>query len=76
MEEIKLRTLKDFQDFSKRQTGNRMLEILKQEAIKWVTYIRKKADEPEMMLNRDRYMSVQGWILKFFNITEEELKDG
>lgn len=31
---------------------------LKQEAIKWVKDIRKRADIPENMLNRDRFMSV------------------
>ena len=36
-----LKTLKDFEDFSKHQTGNRMLSVLKQEAIKLVKYYQK-----------------------------------
>jgi len=47
---------------------------LKAEVIKWVKDIRKRADNPENMLNRDRLLTVQGWIIKFFNITEEDLK--
>ena len=86
---MKLKTLKDFYkeiwEKLKEATSPLEKEFLrgkleqidndKQLAIKWVKDIRKRADEPENTgYNSSIMLSVQGWIMKFFNITEEDLK--
>lgn len=69
-----LKTLKDLEISIPLASRGNTFKKIREEAIKWVKDIRKRADEPENSLNKMTMLSVQGWILKFFNITEEDLK--
>ena len=69
--EIKLKTLKDFYflgidgDEKNTEISGQYVEInvLKQEAIKWVKHIKPKGD-----------IALWSWIIRFFNLTSEDLK--
>ncbi len=83
---IELKTLKDIkEDIDSEQWefdsawspgAYRALELLKQEAIKWIKELKETDEfsEDEQGIFDNNY-NVQEWIKHFFNITEEDLKD-
>jgi len=62
--ENKLKTLKDLNLISRNRNNERVFtRELKAEAVKWVEELKGKSN-----------FNVRVWIIKFFNITEEDLK--
>ena len=62
---MKLKTLKDFGEYNDFKQTDIYTE-LREEAIKWVK--KYKWETPEDKAN------IGGWIIHFFNLTEEDLK--
>ena len=86
---MKLETLKDLWIYAKNCRGNTKvipLSLAKEKAIKWIKSEEKlkeknleKLKEGKMTKNAVKYINTQydgsiRWVMKFFNITEEDLK--
>ncbi len=67
---MKLKTLKDL-DTECNEESVKLVSMneLKAEAVKWVKYYQKKK-----FIDDESAQWLRMWIIKFFNITEEELK--
>jgi len=65
--QIELKTLKDLDN--SHINGNITAKRIRQEAIKWVKYYQKYDEETE-----EAAQWLRMWIIKFFNLTEEDLK--
>lgn len=71
---MKLKTLKDLEDFSKHQTGNHMLYKVKQLAIEWVKNCEYRG-KSIIACEKDGYRcDACQRTMEMNNITEEDLK--
>ena len=73
MENEKLKTLKELENYD--EEGNWYDDVyggrvLRAEAIKWVKFYQKHDEETE-----EAAQWLRMWIVKFFNLTEEELEE-
>ena len=74
---MKLKTLKDFLDFSNenvtKEVGEdriKTIESLRAEAVKWI----KEIENKDSLMHGWKEMGCLPWIVHFFGITEEDLK--
>ena len=83
---MELKTLKDIlsealpEELIGKSTDKIIKALIKrerQEAIKWVKELRFRIQNGfPLQKYRDQEEGIEGWIIQFFNLTEEELKDG
>ena len=65
---MNLKTLNDLVDYSKHQTGNRVLVRLKEEAIRWIKHWRRLGHDLDF--DKDKINP----LIFFLDITEKDLK--